>query len=321
MGRDLYGAGPEHPLVEKLTTASCRQAVNDYRYQAARQSEVERLSTEKEKTGVFIGAYAINPVNGAKIPIWIADYVLMTYGTGAIMAVPAHDERDLAFAIKYALPVIPVIERTDGLAKSIVRRGAVREGLGSALYLYGIAFEERDGALYVTLKNAAQIDAYIEQVRKYLLPQAWFEIVGARWEFIFGDHSITLDSVEADQSILARCQVIVASQIVEDAYAIPARTTMEMLYSHEFYRDALFHAEYGAMINSGQFTGTPGNTAKANVTQWLERRKLGGHAVNYRLRDWLISRQRYWGAPIPMIYCDKCGIVPVHIRICRCFCR
>ena len=100
---------PEHPLVDKLTTPSSAQAVSDYQFQASRQSEIERLATDKEKTGVFTGAYAINPVNGARIPIWIADYVLMGYGTGAIMAVPAHDERDFAFAIKFGLPIMPVI--------------------------------------------------------------------------------------------------------------------------------------------------------------------------------------------------------------------
>ena len=102
MGRDLHGASrPEHPLVEKITTPEQRQAVEAYKQQAARQSDIEREAADKEKTGVFTGAYAINPVNSERIPIWIADYVLMTYGTGAIMAVPAHDERDFAFARKY----------------------------------------------------------------------------------------------------------------------------------------------------------------------------------------------------------------------------
>jgi len=98
---------PEHPLVEKLTTPEERPAVEAYVAQAARQSEIDRLSLEKDKTGVSIGAYAVNPVNGERIPIWIADYVMMTYGTGAIMAVPAHDERDFEFAVKFGLPIHP----------------------------------------------------------------------------------------------------------------------------------------------------------------------------------------------------------------------
>jgi len=194
----LWGAtfmvlAPEHPLVDKLTTPEHWEKVEAYKYQAARQSEIERLSTEKEKSGVFIGACAINPVNGERIPIWIADYVMMTYGTGAIMAVPAHDERDFEFAQKYDLPIPVVIEPPD-------------------------------------------------------------------WD----------------------------GEPLTKAYTGP-----------------------GPMIHSGPFSGTPGEVAVQKVTEWLEERGVGEFAVNYRLRDWLISRQRYWGAPIPIVYCDKCGMVPV----------
>ena len=116
----LWGAtfmvfSPEHPLVEKITSPEQKSAVEAYKMQAARQSDIEREAVDKEKTGVFTGGYAINPVNQACIPIWIADYVLMSYGTGAIMAVPAHDERDFAFARKYGLKVIPVIQPEDQL--------------------------------------------------------------------------------------------------------------------------------------------------------------------------------------------------------------
>ena len=152
----LWGAtfmvlAPEHPLVDKLTAPEQAEEVHEYQHQAARQSEIERLSTEKDKTGVFIGAYAVNPVNGAHIPIWTADYVMMTYGTGAIMAVPAHDDRDFAFAVKFGLPIIPVIDRTDGVAKSFAMKGTMDEGFAEALRQAGIAFEEQDGSLQVTL--------------------------------------------------------------------------------------------------------------------------------------------------------------------------
>ncbi|OQY20841.1 MAG: leucine--tRNA ligase [Anaerolineaceae bacterium 4572_32.1] len=194
----LWGAtfmvlAPEHPLVDKLTTPEHRQEVETYKRQAARQSEIERMSTEKEKTGVFTGAYAVNPVNEERIPIWIADYVMMTYGTGAIMAVPAHDERDFEFAVKFDLPILVVISPPD-------------------------------------------------------------------WN----------------------------GEPLAEAYTGP-----------------------GPMVNSGPFSGTPGDEAVQKVTAWLEQRGTGKFAVNYRIRDWLISRQRYWGAPIPMVYCDECGIVPV----------
>jgi leucyl-tRNA synthetase len=204
----LWGAtfmvmSPEHPLVEKITSSEQKAAVQAYQAQAARQSDIEREAADKEKTGVFTGGYAINPVNGAKIPIWIADYVLMTYGTGAIMAVPAHDERDFAFARKFGLPIIPVIQ-----------------------------------------------------------PQGEPDLDGA---------------------------------------------TMEAAYTGG-----------GIMVNSGPFNGTSVNDKKGRenpgiiaVAKWLEEKGIGKLAVTYKLRDWLISRQRYWGSPIPMIYCETCGWNPV----------
>ena len=124
-----------------------------YRQAAARQSDIQREATDKEKTGVFTGAFAINPVNQARIPIWIADYVLMTYGTGAIMAVPGHDERDFAFALKFGIPIMPVIQRLDGKTKSFVLSGTMKDGLGDQLKQTGIHFIEKDGNLSVSLQS------------------------------------------------------------------------------------------------------------------------------------------------------------------------
>src|SRR5215472_3986012 len=187
---------PEHPLVERVTTAEHRQAVRAYVQSARARSDIERLSTEREKTGVPTGAFAVNPLNGESVPIWVADYVLMGYGTGAIMAVPGHDERDYAFARQFGLPVREVIAPPAG-------------------------------------------------------PQG---------------------------------------QLTE-AYTGP-----------------------GTMVNCGRFDGLPSQVGFDAVADFVEERGLGQRATRYRLRDWLISRQRYWGCPIPMVHCEACGIVPVPER-------
>jgi leucyl-tRNA synthetase len=189
----LFGAtymvlAPEHPLIDQITTAEHKRAVAKYREEAARKSDLDRTDLAKEKTGVFTGAFAINPVNSEKIPIWISDYVLISYGTGAIMSVPAHDERDFEFAKKFDLPIIAVVESPDAqLAQEVAK--------GQACYI--------------------------------------------------GD---------------------------------------------------------GRAINSGSFTGLTTAQFKEKITQWLEQKDLGEKAVNYKLRDWLFSRQRYWGEPFPLLH-------------------
>jgi leucyl-tRNA synthetase len=184
---------PEHPLVEKVTPPENRETVRAYVEKARRESEIERLSTEREKTGAATGGHAINPLNGERVPIWVADYVLMTYGTGAIMAVPGHDQRDFEFAIRFGLPIREVIAPPSGPQGSLA-------------------------------------EAYLEP---------------------------------------------------------------------------------GVMMNSGSFDGLEGKAGFDAVADHIEREGLGQRVVRYRLRDWLISRQRYWGCPIPIVYCDECGIVTV----------
>ena len=195
----LFGAtfmvlAPEHPLLKQIVSDDQRQHVDEYIEAAIAKSDVDRMDTEREKTGVPTGAHAINPVNGQKIPIWVADYVLMGYGTGAIMAVPAHDERDFAFAEKFSLPIIKVVEQ-------------------------------------------------------------------------------------------------------------PADTEPEHCY----------HGD-GIMVNSEVYDGLSTAEAREKIVADLHKKKIGREHVNYKIRDWLISRQRYWGAPIPIVHCDIDGQVAVPVE-------
>ncbi len=211
----IYGAtflvlAPEHPMVKQITTDKQRAAVDAYVMQARKESEIERLSTDKEKTGVFTGAYATNPMTGDQIPVWIADYVLVTYGTGAIQAVPGGDERDYDFALKYGLPVISVVEPVE----------AVESG-------------SNDPAVAPVYKNGASVPVYTGP---------------------------------------------------------------------------------GVMVNSGPLNDMPTGQSKHAVISLLEAEGKGKGTINYRLRDWLISRQRYWGAPIPIVYCPDCGEAPVPVE-------
>ncbi|MEG6585802.1 leucine--tRNA ligase [Dendrosporobacter sp. 1207_IL3150] len=187
---------PEHQLVDKLISGKPNEAeIRSFIEKVRNQSELARTSSEFEKEGIFTGAYAINPFTGEQVPVWIANYVLVEYGTGAVMGVPAHDERDWLFASKYQLPKRLVIDWQNGES---------------------------------CLEN------------------------------------------------------------MTGAYDGP-----------------------GDLVNSGQFTGLNNSRAKTAIAAWLEEQKIGNSRINYRLRDWLVSRQRYWGAPIPIVYCEKCGVVPV----------
>ena len=304
----LWGAtfmvlAPEHPLVEKITTSEQQTAVAEYVAFTLRQSDIQREAVGKEKTGVFTGGYAINPVNNERIPIWIADYVLMTYGSGAIMAVPAHDERDFEFALKFGLPIIPVIERPQSQAKSLIRKSFISERFTQYIRSKGLVQDEDEDTIAVVL-GKDQVQEFVSKAQQELQVGGWIEIVGREWLFIFSDQVLALSSIWADREILYRIQGL-------NANARRYRTTMEYLWDIPYYRDVLYHAEHGEMIHSGEFSGTKGEIAIQKVIQWLEEKALGKAKVNYKLRDWLISRQRYWGAPIPIVYCPQCGVVPV----------
>ena len=293
----LWGAtfmvlSPEHPLVERVTTAEQRQAVAAYVAQA--KAKGPAAAEEKDKTGVFTGGYAVNPVNGAKIPIWVADYVLMGYGTGAIMAVPAHDERDFAFAIKFGLPIVPVIRRPDDAARSVLRPGTYAAELPERLREAGYRFSEDDGQLVVEL-TGEQARAYAELVQPHLT-EGWTEVAGSGWLVIFPDEIIAFDSAAADARIVDR----IRTSLQVDA--IPSY--MAYLVTIPAYRDLVYHDEVGTPINSGPIDGVPADEAIERTIALLEEWGVGKGRMNYKMRDWLISRQRYWGTPIPIIHAE-----------------
>ncbi|MEY2466854.1 MAG: leucyl-tRNA synthetase, partial [Verrucomicrobiota bacterium] len=226
----LFGAtymvlAPEHELVDEITTLEQRDAVAKYRTEVSKKSDLERTELAKEKTGVFTGAYAINPVNDEKIPIWIADYVLASYGTGAIMAVPAHDERDFEFAKKFELPIRVVIEPTAQWLVEAAKRFLIQSGQSSRGYDNSPAENFKDGLL------------------------ARYAATCQKFEPFTGD-GVGMRSANSEISL-----------------------------------DGLGVAE-----------------AKKKITAWLEEKDLGKKTINYKLRDWLFSRQRYWGEPFPIIW-------------------
>ncbi len=306
----LWGAtfivlSPEHPLVPNVTTAQQQAAIDEYIAFAKTKSTTARADDTREKTGVFTGGYAINPVNNTRIPIWIADYVMMEYGTGAIMAVPAHDERDFAFALKFGLPIIPVIARADDQARSLIRAGTYREGLLDALHNAGCyTVEDQDGALLVTL-TGTQAQDYAHLVQPYLY-RGWTEVVGSGWLTIFPDARIPFDSIAADQRIVERMR----AAHDESKGTLPA-TYMGYLMTVAHYADLMYHAEYSTPINSGPINGLPGDMAITKTIDWLMEQSIGQRRLNYRMRDWLISRQRYWGTPIPIVHTDDGLEVPL----------
>ena len=340
----LFGAtycvlAPELPLVDKITTKEQKEAVDKYKEEASKQSDIERTSTTKEKTGVFTGAYAINPVNGKKIPIWISDYVLSTYGTGAIMAVPAHDERDYEFAKKFNIPIIQV------LAKSFYGTGnsAIKEGMPiTERNVVNVIVKHPTEDKYLCVKNKEfnWIDFVMGGIEEKETPReaairevkeetGYTDIeILKDLDFIYYDNfyaahkkvnrHITCYTVIAKLNTLNQIERTEQEKNLADVIWINKNELLDSLTTEAHKYDATRYfnnegafTEDGIHINSDFLNGLNKEDALNKMNAYLEEKGYGKKTTTYKLRDWLVSRQRYWGAPIPIIYCEDCGIVPV----------
>lgn len=339
----LFGAtfmviAPEHELAKSLATDETRESVDNYIVEAARKSEIERMNENREKTGVFTGSYGINPVNGEKVPIWIADYVLAGYGTGAIMAVPAHDERDFEFAKKFNIPVIQVVmpEIIDKTNPPL--EGEKNTDRSVVMCLIKHPTEDR----YLTLrwnkfdwhnfvmggiesgedaKQAAEREIieetgyndfkYIETMPLIMNSKffAAHKLVNRNLNttvVLFKLNSLNQESTKREEHEDFETEWISASKLST------LHPIAELPYILKWLQgENIMFADEGTMINSGKFDGMPSSEAREKIVDWLEKEKMGKTKVTFKMRDWLISRQRYWGAPIPIIHCDDCGAVPV----------
>ncbi|MBA3047253.1 class I tRNA ligase family protein [Patescibacteria group bacterium] len=383
-GATYFVMSPEHPLVEKITSPEQKKEVEKYIKKTGAKSDLERAEA-KEKTGVFTGAHAINPVNNEKIPVWIADYVLMGYGTGAIMAVPAHDERDFEFAEKYNLPIRQVVagktqkhKNTKTQKHCLIIHGSPRCDKSKDTDYTPDNIKHWLGWLKKRLENnnykvynpqmptpwepdyqewKKQIDKLDINENSVIVGHSAGGAFAVRWLsenkkkidkliLIAAGKTITDDNkrlhnfydFKINQNIKNRVnKIIIFVSEDEKKYRIASaklyqkelggelrilkdrghftvtanpinKEFPELL--EEILKDKCFVGD-GININSDFLNGLETEQAKEKMIKWLEENELGKGTVNYKLRDWCISRQRYWGPPVPIVYCNKCGVQAV----------
>lgn len=341
-GATFLVVAPEHPLLPQLVTTEQKAAVDTYCKAAQAKSDIERQDTDREKTGVFSGRYAIHPLTKAKIPIWVADYVLTGYGTGAIMAVPAHDERDFAFADNFNIAVTPVVApvfneysstATDRPTVVVVAKDPKTgdycaldwspEGgrTTPGLQFPGGGIDEGESVLEAAQREFIEETGYTDVTIDRIVPAAtasyYTQWAGqpsdkrsVRYIALATVHSLTHNGTQGTEDY------------EKDSYSVVWMRPEQLLQTMqnewkklaEFaFESPIYAAKEGVLINSGDYSNLPTHEAREKITADLAAEGLASEKVNYRLRDWVFSRQHYWGEPIPIIHCEKHGAVPVPV--------
>ncbi len=340
----LYGAtycvfAPEHPYVDEITTEEHKAEIAAYKEACTLKNEMERTELNKEKTGVFTGAYAINPVNGEEIPIYISDYVLASYGTGSIMAVPAHDDRDYEFAKKFHLPIRQVIAKNFvGEGDSAIRKDAPMTERKVVVAVIKHPTEEK----YLCVRNKKfgwlnfvmggieeGEDPTTAAIREVQEETGYQDItIDHEMEFIYYDnfyaahkgvnrhieaHTVVgvLNSLEAKEISKEEQDIAEVEWISKDKLIESMSTEAHKYDAFRVVNGEGAMTEDGVHVHSENLDGLDKEEAIHTMIDWLEEHHCGTKKINYKMRDWIFSRQRFWGEPIPMIYCEKCGWVPM----------
>ena len=334
----LFGAtycvmAPEHEYVDIITTEEHKKEVEGYKEKCKLKNDLERTDLNKEKTGVFTGAYAINPVNGSKIPIYISDYVLASYGTGAIMAVPAHDERDYEFAKKYDIPIVQVLEEVTGTPhENEFKKNSIVAVIydeknnkyltinwhekGGRLFIGG-TIKENETPLECAIREIEEETGYIDLELVSILPKINHHYYAFNKDKYFNIESTGLFfKIKSD----SRNNQNLDDDEVFDVEWVDEKTIQNEV-KDELHKKTFEYAKNpGAMvgdglhINSDFLDGLNKEEAIKKMLDFLTKNKCGEEKVNYKMRDWVFGRQRFWGEPIPMINCPKCGWVPENVE-------